>query len=126
MIASWDPGTEYYPGSGQTAGGPRIAFLMLRPYQFFPTLTDDGKKMLENAVLLLLGILGGEPTATEPSPADAETDVPCDVILAWTPGESINTHDVYFGRQEFHRCQRCRQRQHFGRTAQSKSGHPHV
>jgi len=26
MVASWEPGTEYYPGSGQTAGGPRIAF----------------------------------------------------------------------------------------------------
>ena len=97
MIASWDAGTEYYPGSGQIAGGPRIAFLMLRPYQFFPTFTDDGKKMLENVVLLLLGILTGDPIAIESSPADAETDVPRDVILAWTPGESINTHDVYFG-----------------------------
>ena len=96
MVASWEPGTEYYPGSGQTAGGPRIAFLMLRPHQYFPTLTNDGKKMLENAILLLLGILGGEPIATEPSPADVETDIPRDVILAWTPGESINTHDVYF------------------------------
>jgi len=98
MVASWEPGTEYYPGSGQTAGGPRIAFLMLRPHQYFPTLTDDGNKMLENAVLLLLGILAGDPIAKEPSPADAETDVPRDVILAWTPGESINTHDVYFDR----------------------------
>ncbi len=98
MVASWDPGTEYYPGSGQIAGGPRIAFLMLRPYQFFPTLTDDGKKMLENAVLLLLGILTGDPIALDPGPADAETDVPCDVVLTWTPGELANTHDVYFGR----------------------------
>jgi len=96
MIASWDPGIEYYPGSGQIAGGPRIAFLMLRPYQYFPTLTDDGKKMLENAVLMLLGILAGEPKATEPSPADEQTDASRDAILAWTPGESINMHDVYF------------------------------
>jgi hypothetical protein len=97
MVASWEPGIEYYPGSGQTAGGPRIAFLMLRPHQYFPTLTDDGKKMLENAVLLLLGILAGDPIAKDPSPVDAETDVPRDVILVWTPGESINTHVVYFG-----------------------------
>jgi hypothetical protein len=97
MIASWEPGVEYYPGSGQVAGGPRIAFLMLRPHQYFPTLTDDGKKMLGNAVLILLGILAGEPVATEPIPADTETDVSREVILAWTPGESISTHDVYFG-----------------------------
>ena len=97
MIASWEPGTEYYSGSGQTAGGPRIAFLMLRPAQYLPTITDDGKKMLENAVLILLGILGGEPTATEPIPADAQTGVPRDAALSWTPGESISIHDVYFG-----------------------------
>jgi hypothetical protein len=97
MIASWEPGAEYYPGSGQIAGGPRIAFLMLRPHQFFPTLTDDGKKMLGNAILMLLGILAGEPVATEPSPADMETDVPREVALTWTPGESIGIHDVYFG-----------------------------
>ncbi len=96
MVAHWDAGTEYYPGSGQIPGGPRIFFGM-RTDEFFPFVTDDGKKMLENAVLLLLGILTGNPIAIEPSPADAETDVPRDVILAWTPGESINTHDVYFG-----------------------------
>jgi hypothetical protein len=97
MIASWDAGIEYYPGSGEIAGGPRIAFLMLRPHQFFPTLTDDGKKMLGNAVLILLRRLRGEPIALDPDPADAETDVPRDVLLTWTPGESANTHDVYFG-----------------------------
>ncbi|MHC4629951.1 MAG: discoidin domain-containing protein [Planctomycetota bacterium] len=97
MIASWDAGVEYYPGSGEIAGGPRISFLMLRPYQFFPTLTDDGKKILGNAVLILLRRLRGDPIALDPVPADAETDVPRDVVLTWTPGELANTHDVYLG-----------------------------
>jgi hypothetical protein len=96
MIARWEAGTEYYPGSGQIAGGPRIFFGM-RTDEFFPFVTDDGKKMLENAILMLLGLLRGAPIALDPSPPDAETDVPRDVVLAWTPGESINTHDVYFG-----------------------------
>jgi len=45
----------------------------------------------------LLGLFRGDPIALDPSPADAETDVPHDVVLAWTPGELANTHDVYFG-----------------------------
>ncbi len=35
--------------------------------------------------------------ATAPQPADEATDVPCDVVLNWTPGESAATRDVYFG-----------------------------
>ena len=96
MIGHWDAGTEYYPGSGQIAGGPRIFFGM-RTDEFFPFVTDDGKKMLGNAIIILLGRLRGDPIALDPGPADAETDVPRDVVLTWTPGESANTHDVYFG-----------------------------
>jgi len=95
MIARWEAGTEYYSGSGQIAGGPRIFFGM-RTDEFFPFVTDDGKKMLENAILLLLGIRIGDPIATEPSPVDEHTDVPYDVILTWTSEESIIEHDVYF------------------------------
>jgi len=35
--------------------------------------------------------------ASNPSPADAQTDVPRDAVLSWTPGEYANTHDVYVG-----------------------------
>ncbi|MFH1718332.1 MAG: hypothetical protein ABIF19_13345, partial [Planctomycetota bacterium] len=96
MIARWEAGAEYYPGSGQIAGGPRIFFGM-RTDEFFPFVTADGKKMLENSILMLLGLFRGAPVALDPNPADAETDVPRDAVLAWTPGESINIHDVYFG-----------------------------
>ncbi len=35
--------------------------------------------------------------AYDPSPADKAIDVPRDVALAWSAGESAATHDVYFG-----------------------------
>jgi len=35
--------------------------------------------------------------ASDPYPPDEQADVLRDMVLSWTPGESINTHDVYFG-----------------------------
>jgi len=35
--------------------------------------------------------------ASNPSPADEETDVPRDVVLSWTLGIYADKHDVYFG-----------------------------
>ncbi len=35
--------------------------------------------------------------ADGPSPADKATDVPANVVLAWTPGPWADTHNVYFG-----------------------------
>ena len=96
MVARWEAGTEFYPGSGQTAGGQRIFFGM-RTDEFFPFVNNDGKKMLENAVLMLLGLFRGAPIALDPIPADTEADVPRNAILAWTPGDPVGTHDVYFG-----------------------------
>ena len=55
MIARWAAGTEYYPGSGYIAGGPRLFFGM-RTDQFLPFINDKGKKMLENAILSLYKI----------------------------------------------------------------------
>ena len=40
-----------------------------------------------------------EETASNPYPAEGQTDVPRDVVLGWTPGEyvpAINGHKVYF------------------------------
>lgn len=96
MIAHWNAGVEYYPSSGQIAGGPRVFFGM-RTDEFFPFVNDDGKKMLKNSILMLLGLLGGPSIASSPSPAAAEADVARDVVLAWTPGQKADKHDVYFG-----------------------------
>ena len=35
--------------------------------------------------------------AKAPTPADTATDVPRDVALSWSPGDSADTHDIYFG-----------------------------
>ena len=35
--------------------------------------------------------------SAEPIPADATTDVARDVVLGWLPGQSADTHDIYFG-----------------------------
>jgi len=40
---------------------------------------------------------GPRVTAYDPNPADGATDVPRDVVLSWTPGANIDSHDVYFG-----------------------------
>ena len=41
--------------------------------------------------------LGNRELASKPNPVDKATDVPREVVLNWTPGESANTHDVYLG-----------------------------
>jgi len=43
------------------------------------------------------GIYGLTGVASEPSPADEATDVLRDTNLSWTPAETAQTHDVYFG-----------------------------
>ncbi len=35
--------------------------------------------------------------ATGPQPDSGATDIPRDVVLSWTPGDTAVTHDVYFG-----------------------------
>jgi len=40
---------------------------------------------------------GPHLTAHEPSPANREVDVSPDTTVSWTPGDSAQQHDVYFG-----------------------------
>ncbi len=40
---------------------------------------------------------GDVELASQPVPADKATDVPRDVVLAWTAGKYAQTHDIYFG-----------------------------
>ncbi len=39
---------------------------------------------------------GADP-ATSPSPANAATDVPLEVVLSWTAGAETESHDIYLG-----------------------------
>jgi len=47
--------------------------------------------------LELTAVLGARTAATVPHPANGALDVPRDVTLSWTPGESAVKHDVYIG-----------------------------
>ncbi len=49
----------------------------------------------EEVQTAMIGTLG--TSAGAPVPADGESDVPRDSVLAWSPGEFAKTHDVYFG-----------------------------
>jgi len=43
-------------------------------------------------------VMGSDPAkANDPKPEAGKADVPRDLVLAWTPGEYANTHDVYLG-----------------------------
>jgi len=48
-------------------------------------------------IVEIMGGLTDPALASAPTPADGATDVPRDADLAWSPGESAATHDVYFG-----------------------------
>ena len=49
----------------------------------------------EDAIQTVMqGLVAG--VASDPAPAEGAVDVPRDVILSWTPGESAVAHDVYF------------------------------
>ena len=53
--------------------------------------------MLSNAILYMLGKSIVEGQATDPQPEPGQADVPFDIVLGWTAGESAQTHDVYVG-----------------------------
>ncbi|MFQ6036444.1 MAG: LamG domain-containing protein, partial [Sedimentisphaerales bacterium] len=90
------PGTAYYGCIGafykKAHGAPRW---------FFDGLIDDVRiydRVLSEAEIREIGYVA-EPRASEPSPADGQTDVPRDVVLGWTPGDyapPVNGHTVYF------------------------------
>ena len=92
-IAEWNPGVEFYEGSGRSAAGKRMFFATRSSFN----LTADGEKLLLNAIAYLLVGEGPADNASVPSPAHGATDVPPDGVLSWTPGEFAATHDVYFG-----------------------------
>ncbi|MHC4806301.1 MAG: LamG domain-containing protein [Planctomycetota bacterium] len=72
-----------------TAGDPRY---------FFDGLIDDVRvydvALSEAEIRLISGLA---PKASEPSPADGQTDVGPDVVLGWKSGSNADKHDVYFG-----------------------------
>jgi hypothetical protein len=54
-IVEWQTGQEFYPGSGQIAGGPRMYFVAgNQPSPGEYNLTDDGETVFLNAVSLMV------------------------------------------------------------------------
>ena len=101
-IAEWQPGIEFYDGSGQTAGGLRMIFCAgtqevdATPQGAF-NLTEEGEILFGNILMYMLGEDIEPGRASSPVPDDAVTDVARDVVLAWVAGENVTTQDVYFG-----------------------------
>ncbi len=101
-IAEWEEGVEFYPGSGQFAGGPRMMFVA-GTQDVSPTtgrgmynLTLEGEKIFLNAVRYLIG--GSKLVkAGNPVPADGSYTEDIWVNLSWRPGESAVSHDLYIG-----------------------------
>ncbi len=50
----------------------------------------------EQIQMAMMGLAPAE-LASEPNPAEEATDVPLDVMMSWTPGETAAAHDVYLG-----------------------------
>ena len=101
-IVEWQPGKPFYASSSQTPAGKRLLFAA-GTQEAAPTpigalnLTDQGKKMLSNAILYMLGKPIVQGMAADPKPAAGATDVPRDATLNWTAGLFAKTHDVYVG-----------------------------
>ncbi|MGD2094813.1 MAG: hypothetical protein PVH77_07390 [Phycisphaerales bacterium] len=67
--------------------------------RYFDGMLDDARiysraLTAEEIVDVLQGV---SITATKPDPENEAADVPRDIVLSWTPGKDIQTHDVYFG-----------------------------
>ncbi len=67
--------------------------------RYWDGLIDDVR--LYNRALtteeILVAMQGESFISYNPSPANGATDVPRNVVLAWDPGTSAQTHNVYFG-----------------------------
>ena len=103
VIAEWEPGVEFYSGSGQTPAARRMFFGAgtregngqgRGEYN----LNAEGEMLFLNMVDYMTGVLVREPwvKAWEPDPADGARNVALP-LLRWTPGDTALLHNVYFG-----------------------------
>jgi len=100
-IAEWETGVEFYPGSGQFAGGPRLIFCG-GTQEAIPdigrgeyNLTPVGEELFLNAVRYMLG--GPREEAYGPSPADGVLVADTWINLSWAPGDFAASHNIYLG-----------------------------
>jgi len=103
VIAEWEPGLEFYAGTGQTPAAKRMLFCAGTREgngqgrgEF--NLNDEGKTLFTNMVNYMLGDLVREPwvKAWQPDPADGAVGVVLP-LFQWTGGDTAVLHDVYMG-----------------------------
>jgi len=99
-IAEWETGVEFYPGSGQFAGGPRMIFCVgtqegggVGRGEY--NLTPEGEQLFLNAVRYMLG--GAREQAYGPEPADGALHEETWASLNFSPGDFAASHDIYMG-----------------------------
>lgn len=96
-IVEWQTGQEFFPGSGQSAGAPRMFFAAgnnSADGQY--NLSADGERMFLNAVHYMLP----EPERAKawlPGPGHTAVIGDTYMFLGWEPGDTAASHDVYFG-----------------------------
>ena len=100
-IIEWETGVEFYPGSGQITGGPRL-ILCSGTQETSPTigrgeynLTPEGEQLFLNAVRYMLG--GPREQAYGPNPANGALIADTWISLSWSPSDFAASHDVYLG-----------------------------
>ena len=105
FVAEWKAGTEFFPDSGQIAGGRRLIFAA--GTQEWPrngfgrgeyNLNAQGKRLFLNMIEYMLGNLLQKPyvKAWNPKPSTGRAGVK-NPLLEWTSGDTAALHDVYFG-----------------------------
>ena len=109
VIATWTDGTTTYDtvvvyekgatlavppadNSGIIAANIRIGLGF--DERSFELWNDNCFLLLEAAIDY---IVGDRDAAVAANPADGATDIARQIVLEWLPGESAETHDVYFG-----------------------------
>ena len=100
-IAEWETGVEFYSGSGQISGGPRLIFCA-GTQESAPdvgrgeyNLTPEGEELFLNAVRYMLG--GARVQASGPVPADGALVQDTWASLNFSPGDFAVSHDIYIG-----------------------------
>jgi hypothetical protein len=97
-IVEWPKGTEYYSGSGYTAGARRMLFCGGGTAASGPdgsnNFNNEGQTMFLNAVNYLINFK--QLKAYSPNPSNGAQNVR-PTSLTWSAGDTAAAHDVYFG-----------------------------
>ncbi len=94
ILAQSDDGTQAHPAIlRNSVTGGRLGVFFQRSDDTQPR----GAVMSEWINNWYLKNVDDPRIAKGPVPADGAGDIPPDSVLSWTPGQSVATHDVYFG-----------------------------